>query len=144
LQKNKKGRINNYMAIPSTGSYVFSNIVANPNATNPISLNLTLNNNGVSANAGNLGSVKAILFNAVDPLAGTQTEKEFIIDGVTTKVLIDANYDNTNFGLLLSNGTSFIVTLDDATTQQTQSAFNGFDTVSPEKLRKWGLEVGGF
>lgn len=132
------------MAIPSTGSYVFSNIVANPNATYPTSLNLTLNNNGVSANAGDLGSVKAVLFNAVSPLNGSLSEKQFIIAGVTTKILIDSAYNTKNFGLLLSNGTSFVVELNNATTQQTQSAFNGFDTVSPEKLRKWGLEVGGF
>lgn len=136
--------INNYMANPAPGSYVFSNIVANPNATNPTSLNLTLNNYGVSANPGNLGSVKAIVFNAVDPLDGSLSQKEFVINGVTTKVNIDSAYDTATFGLILSNGSSYLVIIDDGTTVQEQSAFNGFNTVSPEKLRKWGLEVGGF
>jgi len=132
------------MANPSTGSYVFSNVVANPNATFPTSLNLSLVNNGVSANANDLGSVKAVLFNAVSPLNGSSTQKQFIINGVTTKINIDSAYDTLTFALVVSDGSSYLVTIDDSTTVQEQSSFNSFNSVGPEKLRKWGLEVGGF
>jgi len=132
------------MPNPNPGSYVFSNVIADPNATIPVSLNLTLNNNGVSASNTTLGNVKAVLFNAVSPTGGSSAPYSFLINGVTTKVQFEANYNGKTIALVLNTGESYLVELNLAATTQYLSTYNGFDSVGPEKLRKWGLEVGGF
>lgn len=132
------------MPNPGAGSYVFSNVVADPDAIIPTSLNLTLNNNGVSASNILLGNVKAVLFNAIDPTGGSSTPYEFEVNGLTTTVEFEANYDGETIALVLETGESYLVELDFGATTQYLSTYNGFDSVGPEKIRKWGLEVGGF
>lgn len=117
-------------------SKVFLNIVADPDTTTPVSLNLNLDNNGVTAN--DLDGVKAVLFNAVDPLDGGTTNITIDTGDNTVDLDVDDNYDGSEMAVLLNDGTSFVFTVDIGTTAQTATA-NGFDSVGPEKLRLWNL-----
>jgi len=117
---------------------VFSNIVADPNATNPGSLNLTTQNNGVSATSFG-ANANAILFNAEDTQTGNNII-QFLINGVTTAARVADSYNGKTFAVLLKdNNDSFTYTINTAQTIQTVSASNGFDSISPEKLRLWNL-----
>jgi len=117
---------------------VFSNIVADPNATNPGSLNLTTQNNGVSATSFG-ANANAILFNAEATQTGNNII-QFLINGVTTAARVADSYNGKTFAVLLKdNNDSFTYTINTAQTIQTVSASNGFDSISPEKLRLWNL-----
>jgi len=116
---------------------VFSNIVADPNATNPGSLNLTTKNNGVTAVS--FGSnAKAILFNAEPTITGSNN-CNFLVNGATTQARFANTYNGDTVALLLNNGESYSYTLNTSQLIQTASAYNGFDSISPEKLRLWNL-----
>lgn len=117
---------------------VFSNIVADPNATNPGSLNLKTQNNGVSATSFG-ANANAILFNAEATQTGNHII-QFLIDGVTTAARVASSYNGKKFAVLLKdNKGSFTYTINTGQTIQTVSASNGFDSISPEKLRLWNL-----
>ena len=117
---------------------VFSNMVADPTATNPSSLNLTTQNNGVSATSFG-ANASAILFNAEATQTGNNIV-QFLINGVTTAARVASSYNGKPFAVLLKDGNgSYVYTLNTAQTVQTVSAFNGFDSISPEKLRLWNL-----
>ena len=118
-------------------SIVFSNIVADPAASNPESLNLTTKNNGVTAVS--FGSnAKAILFNAESVQTG-ENSVQFLVGGQTTAARFASSYNGETVALLLNNGESFTYTLNTSQLIQTASANNGFDSVSTEKLRLWNL-----
>lgn len=122
---------------------VFSNQVADPAATLPTSLNLSLTSNGVDLQT--LGSnAKSLLFNAVSPLAGSTTTCSVTANSVKTVFRVDNNYNGGVFALQLNDGTSYTFTLATATPNAQTLTFNDYDSVSPEKLRKWGQENGGF
>jgi hypothetical protein len=117
---------------------VFSNIVADPNATNPGSLNLTTKNNGVTATSFG-ANANAILFNAETTQTGNNVI-QFLINGVTTAAQFASSYNGKTVAVLLKNGNgSYTYTLNTAQTVQTASADNGFESISPEKLRLWNL-----
>ena len=117
---------------------VFSNIVADPNATNPGSLNLTTQNNGVSA-TGFGANANAILFNAETTQTGNNVIT-FLINGASTGARVASSYNGKTFAVLLKDGGgSFTYTINTAQTIQTASANNGFESISPEKLRLWNL-----
>jgi len=118
-------------------SKVFLNIVADPNATIPVSLNLNLDNNGVTVNA--LDGAKAVLFNRGDIVLDASTTNITIdVNAITVDIDVDDAYDGTEMAVLLDSGESFVFTVDISTTAQT-AASNGFDSVSSEKLRLWNL-----
>jgi len=117
--------------MPST---VFSNQVANPNATDPTSLNLSLTSNGVTIDSfGN--QVNSILFN------DTSKTLTGILVGLTVNgctIRVDQAYNDVQFAVLSANGASTLFTCVTSTAAQT-GTFNGFDTVGPEKIRMWNL-----
>jgi len=118
-------------------SKVFLNIVADPNATIPVSLNLNLDNNGVTVNA--LDGAKAVLFNRGDIVLDASTTNITIdVNAITVDIDVDDAYDGTEMAVLLNSGESFVFTVDISTTAQT-AVSNGFDSVSSEKLRLWNL-----
>jgi len=118
-------------------SIVFSNIVADPAASNPESLNLTTKNNGVTAVS--FGSnAKAILFNAESTQTGSNN-CNFLVNGATTQAKFASSYNGKTVALLLNNGESFTYTLNTSQLVQTASANNSFDSVGPEKQRLWNL-----
>lgn len=118
-------------------SLIFSNIAADPNATNPSSLNLSTKNNGVTATS--FGSnAKAILFNAESTQTGSN-DANFVVDGSTTQAKFASSYNGKTVALLLNNGESYTYVLNTSQLVQTASANNGFDSVSTEKLRLWNL-----
>ena len=122
--------------MPST---VLLNTVADPSATLPTSLNLSLTSKGVTIDSfGN--QVKSILF---DDTSKTLTG---ILVGLTVhgcSIRVDRAYNDVQFAVLSADGTSTLFTCVTSTATQT-GTFNGFDTVGSEKLRKWGQENGGF
>lgn len=122
--------------MPST---VLLNTVANPNATFPTSLNLSLTSKSVALDIiGN--NVKALLFaDATKTLTGIL--ESLTVNGCSFRV--DRAYDGVQFAVLSADGSSSLFTCATGTASQT-STFNGFDTVGSEKLRKWGQENGGF
>jgi len=123
-------------------SLVFLNTVVDPTATFPVSLNLSLTSNGVDI--WTLGSnAVGLLFNAVSPLAGTTTLYSVTANNIKTVFRADDAYDGTVFALQLKDGTSSTFTLALATPNAQTLTSNGFDSVGPEKLRKWGQENGG-
>jgi len=118
-------------------SKVFLNIVADPNATIPVSLNLNIDNNGVTVNA--LDGAKAVLFNRGDIVLDASTTNITIdVNAITVDIDVDDAYDGTEMAVLLNSGESFVFTVDISTTAQT-AVSNGFDSVSSEKLRLWNL-----
>jgi len=124
-------------------SLVFSNQVANPNSTLPVSLNLSLTSKGVDI--WTLGSnAYSILFNSLTPLLGTTTVCTVTAGGIKTEFRVDDAYDASQFALQLKDGTSSLFTINISTPNSLTLTSNGFDSVSPEKLRKWGQENGGF
>jgi hypothetical protein len=122
--------------MPST---VLLNTVANPNATIPTSLNLSLTSKGVVLNTiGN--NVKALLFaDTTKTLTGILVS--LTVNGCNFRV--DLAYNGVQFAVLSSDGSSSLFTCATGTVIQT-STFNGFNTVGSEKLRKWNQESGGF
>jgi len=123
-------------------SKVFLNIVADPAATSPTSLNLNLNNNGVTVN--DLNGAYAVLFNRSDvgSLVGSTTNITITVGAIVVDIDVDNAYNTKQMAVQLKNGSSYLFTVNTGTTAQT-STFNGFDSVSPEKIRKWGQENGG-
>lgn len=118
-------------------SIVFSNIVADPNATFPNNLNLNTSNNGVTATS--FGSnARAVLFNAESTTTGNNSV-QFLVNGNTTAARFANSYNGKTVALILNNGESFTYTLNTSQLIQTASANNGFDSVGPEKLRLWNL-----
>lgn len=117
-------------------SVVLLNTVANPNATTPTSLNLSLTSKSVVLDT--VGTnVRALLFNDTsNALTGSLVSLTI----GNTNFRVDRAYNNVQFAVLSSDGTSSLFTCATGTASQT-STFNGFDTVGSEKLRKWGLEV---
>lgn len=115
-------------------SLVFSNMVANPLATNPVSLNLSLTSKGVIWEE-QAFNAKAILFNNA-PVALTNTKVDITVQGNALKV--DTAYNGVGFAVLSSNNFSSIFTVDTGTVAQTP-AYNGLDSVSLEKVRLWNL-----
>lgn len=119
-------------------SIVFSNIVANPNATLPTSLNLSLTSNGVDLQT--VGSnVKALVFNAVATPSGTTTTYAVTANGIKTTFRASNSYDTKAFALVLNNNTSYTFTLDQANPIDQTLTFNNYDTITPESLRLWNL-----
>lgn len=120
-------------------SVVLTNTVADPSATFPTSLNLSLTSKNVALDV--LGTdVKALLFNdTTKNLTGTL--ESLTVDGTSFRV--DRAYDGVQFAVLNNDGTSSLFTCATGTPSQTATN-NGFDTVGSEKLRKWGQENGGF
>jgi len=126
-------------------SVIFSNTVANPEATFPTSLNLSLVNNGVSANANSfLPAAKAVLFNKESTLNSAYANISFVVGGSTYALKFDTAYNGKQVAFRLNDGTSYLYTLNTGTAVQTASTFNSFDSIGPEKLRKGVLEIGGF
>lgn len=118
---------------------IFNSMVANPAATNPVSLNLSLTSNGVILRQ--LGSnVGAILFNKETTLANTTTLITVTANGAATRFSIDNNYDGKLFSILLSNGTAFEFTASISTPAVQTLTNAGYNSVSPEKLRRTNLE----
>jgi len=121
---------------------IFNGMAANPEATNPVSLNLSLTSNGVIIRS--LGSnASAILFNKEATLAGSTTLITVTANGIATRFDIDNNYNGKLLSLLLNNGTAFEFTLNTTTTGAQTLVDAGYNSVSPEKIRKWGQENGG-
>lgn len=119
-------------------SLILSNLVANPNSTSPVSLNLSLTSNGV--NLQTIGSnVKALAFNAVSPLDSTTTVYSVTANGIRTTFRADDAYDASSFALILNDGSSFTFTLNQGSPNGQTLTFNGFDTVTSEKIRLWNL-----
>jgi len=119
-------------------SIVFTNQVANPNATNPTSLNLSLTSNGVDL--WSIGSnAEGLLFNAESTLGGSTTVCSVTANGIKTVFRANNSYNNKGFALLLNDGTSFTFTLATGTPNAQTLTFNGFDSVGPERIRKWNL-----
>jgi len=119
-------------------SLVFSNLVANPNATLPTSLNLSLTSNGVDLQL--VGTnVKALAFNKVSPLDNTTTTYSVTANGIETRFRADDAYDATSFALILNDGSSLTFALNQASPTAQTLTSNGFDTVTSEKLRLWNL-----
>ena len=119
-------------------SITFSNLVANPNATIPSSLNLSLTSNGVDLQS--VGSnVKALAFNTVSPLDASTAVYSVTANGIKTTFRADDAHDGNAFALLLNDGTSFTFTLDSGTPNALTLTNNGYDTVTTEKLRLWNL-----
>jgi len=117
----------------------FNSMAANPEATNPVSLNLSLTSNGVIVRQ--LGSnASAILFNSESTLAGTTTLITVSANGIATRFDADDNYDGKLFSILLSNGTAFEFTLAIATPTAQTTTDADYHSVSPEKLRRTNLE----
>lgn len=117
-------------------SLVFSNIVADPADTFPASIDLSLINNGVSANS--LGAaVKGVIFNAVTP---TTADVNITLNGGgnTANLNVAGNYNGRTMALLLEDGSSYSFVVNTAVTAQTLT-FNGYDSVGPEKQRLWNL-----
>lgn len=122
-------------------SAVYNGIVANPNAGYPPSLNLTTQNNGVTANF--FGSnTKAVLFNKESTTTG-YNDLNLIIDGILTSITVADSYDGKDISIVLDDNTSYIFTLNTSVANQALSSFNGYNSVSTEKLRRWRLGYGG-
>jgi hypothetical protein len=114
-------------------------MVANPQATDPVSLNLSLTSNGVIIRS--LGSnASAILFNKENTLTGSTTLITVTANNVATRFSIDNSYNNKLISILLTNGTAFEFTLNIATNDAQTLTDAGFNSVSPEKLRRTNLE----
>jgi len=119
-------------------SLVLSNLVANPNATSPTSLNLSLTSNGVDLQI--VGSnVKALAFNAASSLDSSTTVYSVTANGIKTTFRADNAYDETDFALILNDGSSFTFELDQSSPNGQTLTNNGFDTVTSEQLRLWNL-----
>jgi hypothetical protein len=131
-KKKHVKRINICMALT-----VFSNIVADPNATYPTSFNLSTVNNGVTANAISSG-VKGVLFNAVTPTTADVNITLNAGGGNTANLNVAGNYNSRVMALLLNDGTSYTFTVNTGTPAQTLVA-NGYESVGPEKTRLWNL-----
>lgn len=122
-------------------SAVYDSIVANPNAGYPPALNFTTQNNGVTANF--FGSnTKAVLFNKESTTTG-YNDLNLIIDGILTSITVANSYNGKDISIVLDDDTSYIFTLDTSVTNQALSSFNGYNSVSTEKLRRWRLGYGG-
>jgi hypothetical protein len=122
-------------------SYYFNGIAADPNSTIPTSINVSTNNNGV--NVTSFGpSVKAVLFTVKSSLNSATASVRLNAGGETTLVTIDTAYNSSIVAVLLNNDTSYVFTLNTGTLNQT-GTFNGFDSVSSEKARRWNLGYGG-
>lgn len=119
-------------------SQIFSYIVANPNATTPSSLNLSLTANGVGITFLEPGTT-AVLFNApsASPLNGVYRGVTF--SGNTTRVNVDTGYGNGVFALVKGDNTSSLFTFNSAVPTGRALTDNGYDSVSPEQLRLWNL-----
>ena len=118
--------------MPST---VLLNTVANPLATLPTSLNLSLTSKGVTIDS--FGSqVSSILFDDTS-IALTDILVGLTVNGCTIRV--DRAYNGVQFAVLSADGASTLFTCVTSTAAQTVT-FNGFDTVGSEKLRKQNLE----
>jgi len=118
---------------------IFNSMVANPAASNPVSLNLSLTSSGVIARV--LGSnVGAILFNREATLTGSTTLITVTANNIATRFSADDNYNNKLFSILLTNGTAFEFTLNTATPSVQTLTDAGYNSVSPEKLRRTNLE----
>ena len=119
-------------------SLVLSNLVANPNATSPTSLNLSLTSNGVDLQI--VGSnVKALAFNAASSLDNSTTVYSVTANGIKTTFRADNAYNETDFALILNDGSSFTFELDQSSPNGQTLTNNGFDTVTSEQLRLWNL-----
>jgi len=118
-------------------SLVFSNIVADPADTFPTSINLSLINNGVSANSLST-NVKGVIFNAVTPTTADVNITLNDGSGNTADLNVAGNYNGQTMALLLNDGSSFSFVVNTGTTAQTLT-FNGYDSVGPEKQRLWNL-----
>jgi hypothetical protein len=121
-------------------SIVFTNIVANPNATNPASLNLALTANGVGITFLEAGTT-SVLFTAPtangNALNGKYTGVTFV--GNTTRVNVDTALNNTVMALEKSDNTSSLFTYNSAVPLLRVLTDNGYDSVGPEHLRLWNL-----
>jgi len=119
-------------------SIVFSNLVANPNATTPASLNLSLTSNGVDLQT--VGSnVKALAFNTVSSLDASTVVYSLTAGGIKTTFRADDAHDGNDFALILNDGTSLTFELDSGAPNALVLTNNGYDTVTTEKLRLWNL-----
>jgi len=121
-------------------SLVFNNIVANPNATNPASLNLALTANGVGITFLEAGTT-SVLFNAPTAnnggLNGVYRGVTFV--GNTTRINVDTALNNTVFALEKADNTSSLFTYNSAVPLLRPLTNNGYDSVGPEHLRLWNL-----
>ena len=118
---------------------IFNSMVADPAATNPESLNLSLTSNGVIVRQ--LGSnARAILFNGINGLDESTALVTVTANNIATRFDVDVNYAGEAFSILLTNGTAFEFNLDlsDGLVQTLTDV--GYDSVSPEKLRRTNLE----
>ncbi len=112
---------------------IFNSMVANPAATNPESLNLSLTGNGVIVRQ--LGSnARAILFNGIENLDESTVLITVTANNIATRFDVDVNYAGEVFSILLTNGTAFEFDVNTSTPEQTLTDV-GYNSVSPEKLR---------
>jgi hypothetical protein len=121
-------------------SIVFTNIVADPNATSPASLNLALTANGVGITFLEAGTT-SVLFTAPtangNALNGKYTGVTFV--GNTTRVNVDTALNNTVMALEKSDNTSSLFTYNSAVPLLRPLTDNGYDSVGSESLRMWNL-----
>jgi hypothetical protein len=122
-------------------SLVFNNIVADPNVTNPTSLNLALTANGVGITFLEAGTT-SVLFNAPtanggNGLNGKYTGVTFV--GNTTRINVDTALNNTVFALEKADNTSSIFTYNSAVPTGRVLTDNGYDSNGPEQRRLWNL-----
>ena len=118
---------------------IFNSMVADPAATNPGSLNLSLTSNGVIGRQ--LGSnARAILFNEEATLAASTALITVTANNIATRFSADINYDGQIFSILLTNGTAFEFELNTSTPSVQTLTDVGYNSVSPEKLRRTNLE----
>lgn len=118
---------------------IFNSMVADPAATNPVSLNLSLTSNGVIGRQ--LGSnARAILFNEIGSLEGTTTLITVTANNIATRFDADGNHAGGAFSILLTNGTAFEFELNTSTPSVQTLTDVGYNSVSPEKLRRSNLE----
>jgi len=118
---------------------IFNSMVADPAASNPVSLNLSLTSNGVIGRV--LGSnASAILFNREATLTGSTTLITVTANNIATRFSADDSYNGDLFSILLTNGTAFEFTLNTATPSVQTLTDAGYNSVSPEKLRRNNLE----
>ena len=115
-------------------SLVFSNQVANSTATDPVSLNLSLTSKNVIWETRAWNAV-SIFFNDA-PVALTNSYANISVQGNTLK--IDEAYNGVLFAVVSANGFSSYFTANTGISTQT-AAYNGLDSVGPEKIRKWNL-----
>ena len=121
-------------------SIVFTNTVANPDATNPTSLNLALTANGVGITFLEDGTT-SVLFTAPtasgNALNGKYTGVTFV--GNTTRVNVDTALNNTVMALEKSDNTSSLFTYNSAVPLLRPLTDNGYDSVGSEQIRLWNL-----